>query len=579
MSRRGLTTPSARDQRPTRRWSRVDALAIALVAVPFVVAIVATFTAADTLRLVGDDAIIQLHVQDAAHRLLYVGPYSVETFSHPGPTLFYLLAAPYYLLGRSPAAIVTGALIINGAAAVGLPLIARRVCGRTGLWLGTLTALVLATRLETAFLRDPWNPYVTVLPYACFVVASWALANRVRWMVPVTLGLATFCVQSHIGYLPLVVPLLLGAVAAAMWPRGDSALHLNRRWMIPVAVGAGVLAVLWALPMFDELAVSHNLSEVVRYFTDGRPTRGLGVGLNVTARQLALRPDWIFGPGRTTLGTGEPLHIGRFDVPWLAIAVIVANLLSWRRQRHAERLLAGACAIVTGSAVIAVSRVIGSVFEYRLRVLWVVGVLAAVDLVVALLALARGRVAVERAARIATIGLAAVLAVVLTIDAAGREAPNAPRVTETLTLERGALRAVPSGPGVVVVGETSFTAGVYAGSIVLALERAGIPVRPVSAFPGFDRIFGRHRLIRPTDRVKARLTLAADGGIETLARRPDMTLVAYAGEVPRRERLRLLAEIRRELARADGDVRAPSVQRLVRRIGSRVHAVALFRSR
>src|SRR5215211_7594884 len=63
-------------------------------------------------------------------------------------------------------------------------------------------------------MRNPWNPYITVLPFGLLVFLSWAMTCGEAWALPTGAGVASFCVQTHIGYAPIAVPLLVcGAIS------------------------------------------------------------------------------------------------------------------------------------------------------------------------------------------------------------------------------------------------------------------------------------------------------------------------------------------------------------------------------
>ena len=61
-----------------------------------------------------DISIIELHVRDVFTRHTpLVGPYSRFGWNHPGPALYYVLAIPYWLSGRSSSGLALGALAVN----------------------------------------------------------------------------------------------------------------------------------------------------------------------------------------------------------------------------------------------------------------------------------------------------------------------------------------------------------------------------------------------------------------------------------------------------------------------------------
>jgi hypothetical protein len=83
--------------------------------------------------------------------------------SHP-PALFYLLVLPFRLTGSRSNGLLVGAALMNAGALAGSVVLARRR-GTAFEVLVTLGSLILVGALGLAFVWDPWNPYVTVLPF------------------------------------------------------------------------------------------------------------------------------------------------------------------------------------------------------------------------------------------------------------------------------------------------------------------------------------------------------------------------------------------------------------------------------
>ena len=192
---------------------RTTWLLLAVTALPFLASAIAIFAGVGgTYRPYADVALTELVVRDIGRYEVLVGPYSRDGWHHPGPALFYLLAVPYRLLGSSPAAMAAGALLVNFASIAGIAAIAKRR-GGVPFFLCTLVTLGLLVRsLGFDFLVKAWNPYITVLPYGLLVMLVWAMACRERWAVPAAVVVASFVVQTHVGYVALALPLLgLGA--------------------------------------------------------------------------------------------------------------------------------------------------------------------------------------------------------------------------------------------------------------------------------------------------------------------------------------------------------------------------------
>ena len=180
---------------------------------PFLVAVIVLIAVRGSYLPIGDQALTEMHVRDIGHHSVLTGLYSRDDWSHPGPMLFYVLAPFYWLTGGSSIGLALGALVINGASIVGMGLVARRR-GGTVLMLWTLLACSLLMRtLSADFVRDPWNNYVTVLPFGLLIFLVWAMVDGERWALPVGVVVASFLAQTHVGFVALALPLLaFGAV-------------------------------------------------------------------------------------------------------------------------------------------------------------------------------------------------------------------------------------------------------------------------------------------------------------------------------------------------------------------------------
>ena len=118
------------------------------------------------------------------------------------------------------------ALVVNATSVAAIVLLAWRR-GRRPLTLATAIGLALLCRSVGAdFLRDPWNPYITVLPFAALIFLAWSIVCGDVWMLPVAVLVASFIVQSHVGYAALVV-VVLGV--AMVWRRRSRTPSPRRR--------------------------------------------------------------------------------------------------------------------------------------------------------------------------------------------------------------------------------------------------------------------------------------------------------------------------------------------------------------
>jgi uncharacterized membrane protein len=510
-------------------------MALGAVLVPFVVAAVALLRLGG-FHAVGDNAAAEMHVRDLGHYAVLLGPYSHGDWSHPGPALYYALVAPYYLTGGNSIGLYVGALAVNAAAVVGMTMIARRH-GGTALMLLTLVGCSLFLHAASpAFTRDPWNPYITVLPFGALMFLVWALTCGDVWMLPIAAAVASFCVQSEIGYAGLVIPLFVAGAAYVTFvtwrqvrtnsdstPRFRS---LTRSWIVT----ACVLAVMWVSPLVDEMT-NHpgNLTRIVRYFRhppDAHHT--LMQGCRIIAGQFALRPAWITGTTKVSAFTSEPALLYRSPIPWLLVAFTAGCVFLYRAGRSAELKLAAIVVVGMVLGALSVARTPGPAYAYRLDWSWIIAMIAMIVAADALWQCGSRRIG-GFPWLFATTGLVAlvVLNSWTAVDAATAGSPQRPTSTVLSELAPEVLAALPSKNREVVVQPTNLGSyDVYKG-LVLWLERHGIPARvPEVAV----LTFGAHRLQR-NDRFRTVVTVATDSTIDVIGGRPGQRLagIVHAG--------------------------------------------------
>jgi hypothetical protein len=534
---------------------RVLRVALSAALVPLVVSAVALVVAVGNSYLpAGDLAMTELHVRDVGHHEVLVGLWSRWDWNHPGPMLFYLLTPFYWLTGGASIGLNLGALVINGAAIAGMVIIARRR-GGTPLMLCTLLgSLLLARTLGGEFLHDPWNLYITVFPYALLLFVVWSLACGETWALPGTVVVGSFLVQTHVGFLALVVPLLVWGLAALVWPRfrdrGDESGDRRRwdRWRDlarPGAVAGGVLAVLWFPPILDGLLHSPaNLTRIMDYFQDpDDSTNPLSHGWRVISGQFAAIPEWLTHKHAPNPITGEPMAIDSPPLPVLLLPVILAGTYLWRRGRGDGRKLVGTLVVVMVSGVYAVSRTIGPAFDYRLRWTWVPPVLAFVLTTWAGWRAATARwPGIERRLLIpAAVAGCLVLGGVNLVSGARAGVPHEPDSDVVAAITDPVLEALDPEGGQVVVSEydNSLAGPWYSRSLVLQLERHGFEAR----VPRDMRVYFSRNRVQDPGPVQARLVVATNEQIDPASEEPGYRLLARWSAIPERDRARLAREL------------------------------------
>src|SRR5262249_42770976 len=151
------------------------------------------------------------------------------------------------LTGSNAISLGIGAVLINAAAVVGVVLIARRRGGLPMMLLTVVSVEVLLLGLGSQFVRDDWNPYVTVLPFLLLIFLAWSMSCGETWALPVAAGVATLIVQSHVGYATICAAVLVAGLVGLVRSRPPS-------WRTPVLWTVGLLVVLWTPVVVEQLS-------------------------------------------------------------------------------------------------------------------------------------------------------------------------------------------------------------------------------------------------------------------------------------------------------------------------------------
>ena len=270
-------------------------------------------------------------------------------WNHLGPWLFYLLAIPYRLLGRSPRGLLIGAGLINIGSVV---LIGRCVRSIVNDWVAAVFCGACVLYLLTApgpFLVDPWNPSVGQLLIVASIVTCWAVVvGEQRWL-PWMLAAGSVATQAHIAFLPPFVALCLIASISLVMRRTP----IQRRVRIASTVVVGVG---WAPTMLDlVLPQHHNLAHVAYFFVAGRssgPRDGLLTGLRVVLRETGLSGGW-FG-GTPPLGVFTNAFDGSVGLAagLGLVALLIVGIVAWRRH---DRLVGSLVIVLSTLLVVAVA--------------------------------------------------------------------------------------------------------------------------------------------------------------------------------------------------------------------------------
>jgi hypothetical protein len=324
----------------------------------------------------GDLGMIDLRVRDVwSADIPLLGPYSRYGWSHPGPLLFWILAIPSGLFGQAPWVTLVGGAALQGVAITWLAVLAWRRGGLALVSVALVGMTLVYMSTGSWIMLEPWNPHIALPFFALFVFQSWLLATGDARVLPGTVLVATFLVQTHVGYAPLVAVVAFTVLALAVLDaRARKVGSEWSTWRRPVCISLAIASVLWLPVLIEQIASSvtgsyssyGNLAQLARSFTGGNPEPAVGVtsGLRLMAAEFHVPPSWLGGDLGGNLFTGAASEGSPFLL-LLPLALLVVGMYVTRRPGAAARrrflLLAGVLLI---ASIVTLTRVTGVPFPY-----------------------------------------------------------------------------------------------------------------------------------------------------------------------------------------------------------------------
>ncbi len=544
----------------SRRWW-VLALCCAACTLPLLVAAIAL--GARGWTPVGEFAQAELRVRDFwAHppSLGAVGRLRTETdvSSHPGPSAWWAMYPVYALLGRSAAGLSAAVAATAAAWLVGSLAVGWRRAGDTLTVLLALGALGLIAGLGPSAFVEPWNPWFTVMPFLCMVMAVWAVIDGSRWAIVLVAAAGTYCVHAHFGYTPLVATLGATALVGLWWsgPRARGAEAGRWRAVLwPVAVAAGLTAVMWLPPLYEQLTGDPgNIGIMVSAYsqqTDAEPELGVAGAIKLVAAWSDPRTPWLLlddpRPTDRGVGLGTLLFLG----VWAGAAWVAWQGRATRRLRAAAQLQL-VCAAGWLAALVASSRIPGEVFGYL--VIWLAVLVTATMVAIAWTAwlnLSGDRPAGwPHGARLAAVTVLGVGSLATAAAFSDPDVPAAQLSDVADHLVGAAFEALPGGDTFVLRWEDPLAFGGIGTAVLSELERRGVHV-------GVDRRLSAemrpHRVIADGT-ADAAIWVVTGDAIRLWKALPDAEEIAYRdprsdADIQRQEAL--ATEIEAALEQAD----------------------------
>jgi hypothetical protein len=306
-----------------------------------------------------------------------VGPYSSHGWAHPGPLLYWLAAPLFRLTGEDARSLLWSGAVLNTLMVLAIGAVAWRR-GRWPLLLAVLLALTLLLHgLGPAVVLDTWNPYSPLLPFLLAVVLVWdAALGRSRALVEAAVP-ASFAVQTHLAFLPLVA--VVGAWYWA-WTRwqgsvvpgsGDGGPPAGERRALRLA--AAVTAIVWVPPLIDALVDLHNPWNVARSLSHNDLTVGPGDAVSLVGRYVAPAGTWLQGNDNVIWLSARA--VDALYVP-VAVGVLAACLVVARRRRLVDvAALATLAMALLAASVAATAQLVSPPMPYLAEWLKITGAL------------------------------------------------------------------------------------------------------------------------------------------------------------------------------------------------------------
>lgn len=286
----------------------------------------------------GDDAAIAIRsFQVLSHNSPLLGLYSKASRSVAAP-LYDLGPAPYWILAIPVSldhahGLLWGSALVCGAVLSLTVEALWRTRVRAGVLLVAFLVVDLAWRAPGVLINPEWNAYFGLVFLVASVALAWAVAEgSLNWW-PLLVLTGSVAAQSHLVF---AAPALLLVVASPVIRFVVDRSRTGLRW----AVGGGVVGiVVWALPVWQQLADHPGNMTQLLHADNGLPTVGARFGLQSLAWASSPFPIWARSvpgdlgyPGAHSTASMIQSHSALAGVAVLALLVVVA-LLAYRRGR------------------------------------------------------------------------------------------------------------------------------------------------------------------------------------------------------------------------------------------------------
>lgn len=505
---------------------KLGAIAAALALLPLLVLLVRSIGA--NWFPAGDNAILVLQTAFVGTGdTTLLGPYSRYGWNHPGPLMFYLLAAPYRLAGSNPWGVLAGVVLLN-IACFGAMLHLFWKFGRALLAsVAALCTTIACLALTPYVLNSPWNPDLTLAPLALFVACAWVARIDLRWF-PAAVAVGTFLVQSHAGFAPIVGLLCVWSLLR---------IRLQRPTRKTILITAAVFVICWTPVLIDQLFKSNNISELVEFFSKSELEQvGLKESLGIAARELVGIAPWMGGPLPSAPGGIETRPLIALVIPLTAYAIAVTLCRSAARRfenpRHFSNLemLVHTTALAVVTSTLAVSRITDGAAYYLIQFWKPIAMLFWVAIATAVVS----SLAKQRFQKIGTVAVVIVTAgfSIKTISEFRHAEVPAPLIQSAMSATFPTVVNEMKGERAVHIEGYGINAGWVVDALSLQLEQKGIPFLVDSSQA--HKVGSDHTGAR--ENASAAVVIATGEGIDQVADHSDLKpLVTWDGLADARE--------------------------------------------
>jgi len=310
-----------------------------------------------------------------------LGNYSRWEFHHPGPAIFYLLAAgervfhdwTHLVPGTMNAQLVTLVLInmafLFGAIGIFAKYFTSQIFRPLALASALLWIYAVNATVPTGAVVSPWMPHVALLAFLFFAAACASVAaGRIAHVPLLALG-AMLMVHLHVAQ--FLFAGVLSAAACTMAAMGEW--RAGRRLAghgKAIAASVGIVA-LFLLPMVLDLAVHrpNNLDDIRAYLARyPDPHRGLANAVRYFVSFLAFEPDAVQAQ---IGGQSLPLRLGRTPLLYWAIYLAALGGAVWVAARRAKAvprivwIVMGECVLISLLFLYWANRITGAFYNFN----------------------------------------------------------------------------------------------------------------------------------------------------------------------------------------------------------------------